>query len=38
MVNEYILDAKDEAIINGLDNLFGVVQNKEVLRKNFKMT
>ena len=32
MVNEYILDAKDEAIINGLDNLFGVVQNKEVLR------
>lgn len=32
MVNSYKLDAADEKIINELDNLCGVVQNKEILR------
>ena len=32
MLNEYNLDAEDEKIIDELDNLFGVIQNKEVLR------
>ena len=32
MLNKYKLDSQDEKIINELDNLCGVVQNKEVLR------
>lgn len=32
MLEEYSLDAEDESIIEELDNLFGVVQNKEVLK------
>lgn len=32
MLNNYKLDSEDEKIINELDNLCGVVQNKEVLR------
>lgn len=32
MVKEYLLDAEDEEILNELDNLCGVVQNKEILR------
>ena len=32
MLKEYSLDAEDEKIIDELDNLFGVIQNKEVLR------
>ncbi|MBR2290432.1 MAG: AAA family ATPase [Clostridia bacterium] len=33
MVKNYGLDAEDEKILDELDNLFGVVQNKEVLRE-----
>ncbi len=33
MVREYLLDAEDEKILNELDDLCGVVQNKEVLRE-----
>lgn len=32
MLKEYNLDAEDEKIIDELDNLFGVIQNKEVLK------
>ena len=32
MLKEYGLDAEDEKIIDELDNLFGVIQNKEVLK------
>ena len=32
MLSNYKLDAEDEKILNELDNLCGVVQNKEVLR------
>ncbi len=32
MINSYELDSKDEEIINELNHLYGVVQNKEVLR------
>lgn len=32
MLNEYALDEEDEKIIDELDNLFGVLQNKDVLR------
>ena len=32
MVKEYLLDTEDEKILNELDNLCGVVQNKEVLK------
>ena len=32
MVDNYKLDSEDEKILNELDNLCGVVQNKEVLR------
>lgn len=32
MLKEYSLDAEDERIINELDYLYGVIQNKEVLR------
>lgn len=32
MTNNYKLDAEDEMILNELDNLCGVVQNKETLR------
>ena len=32
MLSNYDLDSKDEKIINELDNLCGVIQNKEVLR------
>ena len=32
MLKEYSLDAEDERIIDELDNLFGVIQNKEVLK------
>lgn len=32
MLKEYLLDAEDEKILKELDNLCGVVQNKEVLR------
>lgn len=32
MVSNYKLDAEDEKILNELDNLCGVVQNKEVLK------
>ena len=32
MVKKYLLDAEDEKILNELDNLCGVVQNKEVLK------
>ena len=32
MVNNYKLDVSDEKIINELDNLCGVAQNKEILR------
>ncbi len=32
MLKEYVLDAEDEKIIDELDNLFGVIQNKEVLK------
>lgn len=32
MVNKYLLDSEDEKILNELDNLCGVVQNKEVLK------
>ena len=32
MLSNYKLDSEDEKIINELDNLCGVVQNKEVLR------
>ena len=31
MLKEYNLDVEDEKIIDELDNLFGVIQNKEVL-------
>ena len=33
MVKKYVLDAEDEKILNELDNLCGVVQNKEILRE-----
>ena len=33
MFNNYKLDLEDEKILNELDNLCGVVQNKEVLRE-----
>ncbi len=33
MVKKYVLDAEDEEILNELDNLCGVVQNKEILRE-----
>ena len=32
MVKKYLLDVEDEKILNELDNLCGVVQNKEVLK------
>lgn len=32
MINSYELDAEDEKIINELNDLYGVIQNKEVLR------
>ena len=32
MVKNYVLDVEDEKILNELDNLCGVVQNKEVLK------
>lgn len=32
MLSKYALDETDEKIIDELDNLFGVIQNKEVLR------
>ena len=32
MLKEYLLDAEDEKILDELDNLCGVVQNKEVLK------
>lgn len=32
MVTNYKLDAEDEKILNELDNLCGVVQNKEILK------
>lgn len=32
MLKEYLLDAEDEKILKELDNLCGVVQNKEVLK------
>jgi len=32
MLKEYLLDAEDEKIIDELDYLYGVVQNKEVLK------
>ena len=32
MVKKYLLDVEDEEILNELDNLCGVVQNKEVLK------
>ena len=32
MLNNYKLDSEDENILNELDNLCGVVQNKEILR------
>ena len=32
MLKEYNLDVEDEKIIDELDNLFGVIQNKEVLK------
>ena len=32
MLKEYLLDAEDEEILNRLDNLCGVVQNKEILK------
>lgn len=33
MVKKYVLDAEDEKILSELDNLCGVVQNKEILRE-----
>ena len=32
MLNNYKLDAEDEKIISELDNLCGVIQNKEILK------
>ena len=32
MLSNYKLDSEDEKILNELDNLCGVIQNKEVLR------
>ena len=32
MLKEYELNAEDERIIDELDNLCGVVQNKEILK------
>ena len=32
MLSKYKLDEEDEKIINELDNLCGVVQNKDILR------
>ena len=32
MISNYKLDAEDEKLIGELDNLCGVIQNKEVLR------
>ena len=32
MVKKYTLDAEDEEILGELDNLCGVIQNKEILR------
>lgn len=33
MLNNYKLNSEDEKILNELDNLYGVVQNKEILRE-----
>ena len=35
MLKEYALDTEDEEIIEELDNLFGVSQNKEILKRNY---
>ena len=35
MIGKYELDTEDEAIISELDNMFGVVQNKEILRDSW---
>ena len=32
LISNYKLDSEDEKILNELDNLCGVIQNKEVLR------